>query len=119
MCVGWHALDATKAVTHVPQVYLGNRDLLDGSYVCPNHKQELSSVYQFIDVLYNLRCLLSSSDDDFIKSDSLSADTVLCSTLSTCHTWVTIGCCRTWGMIGYCLVSVAIGCTPWQVPWGS
>ena len=71
-CIGWCALGMAEAVTRVPQVYLGNRDLLDGSYVCPNHKQELSSVYQFIDVLYNLHWVLSSSDDDFIKSDSLS-----------------------------------------------
>ena len=28
------------------------------------HKQELSSVYQFIDVLYNLRWVLSSSDNE-------------------------------------------------------
>ena len=58
--------------------------VFDGSYVRPNHKQELSSVYQFIDVLYNLCWVLSSSDErlmefydlllalDFIKSDSLS-----------------------------------------------
>ena len=52
-----------KVVTRVPWVYLGNRDRLDRSYVCPNHKQELSSVYQFIDVLYNLHWVLSSSDE--------------------------------------------------------
>ena len=56
-----------KTVTHVPFVYLGNCDHLDGSYVCPNHKQELSSVYQFIDVLYNLRWVLSSSDDELME----------------------------------------------------
>ena len=31
------------------------------------HKQELSSVYQFIDVLYNLRWVLSSSDDELTE----------------------------------------------------
>ena len=71
-CSTWHALGTAKTVIRVPWVYLGNRDRLDGSYVCPNHKQELSSVYQFIDVLYNLHCVLSSSDDDFLKSDSMS-----------------------------------------------
>ena len=48
-------------------MYLSNRDRLDGSYVCPNHKQELSSVHQFIDVLYNLRWVLSSSDDELME----------------------------------------------------
>ena len=45
----------------------------------PNHKQELSSVYQFIDVLYNLRWVLSSSGgrlmefyDPLVSSDSMS-----------------------------------------------
>ena len=56
-----------KTVTHVPKVYLSNRDRLNGSYVCPNHKQELSSVYQFIDVLYNLRWVLSSSDERLME----------------------------------------------------
>ena len=32
-----------------------------------NHKQELSSVYQFIDVLYNLRWVLSSSDNELTE----------------------------------------------------
>ena len=40
---------------------------LDGSYVCPNHKQELSSVYQFIDVLYNLCWVLSSSGERLME----------------------------------------------------
>ena len=31
------------------------------------HKQELSSVYQFIDVLYNLCWVLSSSDDELTE----------------------------------------------------
>ena len=75
-CSAWCALGMAKTVTRVPWVYLGNRDRLDGSYVCPNHKQELSSVYQFIDVLYNLRCVLSSSDNDFLKSISLSSLTL-------------------------------------------
>ena len=101
-CSAWRASGTAKAVTHVPQVYLGNRDRLDGSYVCPNHKQELSSVYQFIDVLYNLRWVLSSSGErlmefcdplvssdslsDFVKSDSNSVCTVLCNALSTHRT---------------------------------
>ena len=75
-CSTWRALGTAKTVTCVPWVYLGNRDRLDGSYVCPNHKQELSSVYQFIDVLYNLRCVLSSSDNDILKSISLSSLTL-------------------------------------------
>ena len=42
-------------------------DCLDGSYIRSNHKQELSSVYQFIDVLYNLCWVLSSSDDELME----------------------------------------------------
>ena len=61
-----------KTVSRVPNVYLGNRDRLDGSYVCPNHKQELSSVYQLIDVLYNLRWMLSSSDGELVTSMSIT-----------------------------------------------
>ena len=57
----WCVLGAAKTVACIPWVNLCNRYRLDGSYVCPNHKQELSSVYQFIDVLYNLRWMLSSS----------------------------------------------------------
>ena len=47
----------------------------------PNHKQELSSVYQFIDVLYNLRWVLSCSGerlmefyDPLVSSDLLVYD---------------------------------------------
>ena len=71
-CSAWCALGTAKTVTRVPWVYLGNRDRLDGSYVCPNHKQELSSVYQFIDVLYNLCWVLSSSDDELMEFYDLS-----------------------------------------------
>ena len=46
--------------------------------------------YQFIDVLYNLRWVLSSSGerlmefyDPLVRSDSMSVCTVLCSALST------------------------------------
>ena len=35
--------------------------------MCPNHKQELSSVYQFIDVLYNLHWLLSGSGERLME----------------------------------------------------
>ena len=66
-CSTWRALGAAKTVTRVPFVYLGNHDRLDGSYICPNHKQELSSVYQFIDVLYNLCWVLSSIDNEFME----------------------------------------------------
>ena len=71
-CSARRALGTAKTVTRVPWVYLGNHDRLDGSYVCPNHKQELSSVYQFIDVLYNLRWVLSSSDDELVTSMSIT-----------------------------------------------
>ena len=65
-----------------PLVYLGNRDRLDGSYVCPNHKQELSSVYQFIDVLYNLRWVLSSSGERLMEFyDPLVSSDLLVSAL--------------------------------------
>ena len=50
------------------------------------YKQELSSVYQFIAVLYNLLCLLSSSDDELTECLWLwwlTVHTVLCSALST------------------------------------
>ena len=66
-CSTWRVLGMAKTVTRVSWVYLGNRDHLDGSYVCPNHKQELSSVYQFIDVLYNLCWVLSSSDNELME----------------------------------------------------
>ena len=63
-------------------MYLGNRDRLDGSYVCPNHKQELSSVYQFIDVLYNLRWVLSSSGERLMELyDPLVSSDLLVSAL--------------------------------------
>ena len=55
------------------------------------HKQELSSVYQFIGVLYNLQWLLSSSDDELTECLwpwSLTVCTVLCSALSTHRTWL-------------------------------
>ena len=66
-CSAWRALGTAKTVYSCFLVYLGNRDHLDGSYVCPNHKEELSSVYQFIGVLYNLRWVLSSSDDELME----------------------------------------------------
>ena len=66
-CSAWCALGMAKTVTRVSYIYLSNHDHLDGSYICPNHKQELSSVYQFIDVLYNLRWVLSSSDDELME----------------------------------------------------
>ena len=42
---GRHDDGVAKTVARIPWVNLGNLDRLGGSYVCPNHKQQLSSVY--------------------------------------------------------------------------
>ena len=58
--VRWCALGTAKTVARVPWINLGNRDRLDGSYVCPNHKEEY---LQFTSLLmYCTICRMLSSD---------------------------------------------------------
>ena len=61
------------------------------------YKQELSSVCQFIAVLNNLWCLLSSSDDELTECLWLwwlTVCTVLCGALSTDGTWLLLATVR-------------------------
>ena len=104
-----------------------------GLDVCPNHKQELSSVYQFIDVLYNLCWVLSSSDerlmefyDPLVNSDllvtslsptslslmSMRVCTVLCNHLKYSLYLGNYGLLPNLGNDWLLPVSVAIGRTP-------
>ena len=66
-CSAWRVLGRLRQLLVFPRYTSVTVGRLDGSYVCPNHKQELSSVYQFIDVLYNLRWVLSSSGERLME----------------------------------------------------